>query len=332
VDEDLTAERALEHLRAYGLTVTVLVAPHPGMQDGWVRLEAGGAEHSYRMRILSEDILATVDRSALQDDGILVAARPVTDRAADELRRRGVNYVDLAGNAFVTFGSTLIDVRGRRSTAARDPRGGEATNLFSPKRAQVVFALLCWDYLARRTVVELAAAGGVSYGQAHGTVAVLRDAGYVAGDDHPRINRKVELLDRWVAAYPQGLGRTLKLASYAGHVGEHLNKVDPDEPIFVSGEWATGEWADKHLMRPTTMTLYVNELDNRLAIRNRWRSDGSPNIFIRKKFWHAPDRSDGPLGGVRNAPWQLVFADLVASGDPRQFVAAQELRNAHAQD
>ena len=69
------------------------------------------------------------------------------------------------------------------------------------------------------------------------------------------------------------------------------------------------------------MTLYVMELDPRLAIVNRWRSDGEPNVVVRRKFWNAPD-THRPRGCTRRlGRWSTRTSWTVAtpvSGAPRQ--------------
>jgi hypothetical protein len=74
------------------------------------------------------------------------------------------------------------------------------------------------------------------------------------------------------------------------------------------------------------LTIYVEELDPMLSIVNRWRSDGPPNIMVRRKFWHGPFELDGQSDSPLSVPWTLAYADLMATGEPRQRAAARELR------
>lgn len=76
-----------------------------------------------------------------------------------------------------------------------------------------------------------------------------------------------------------------------------VTKVHADDPVFTSGEAAASK-----LLRPASTTLYVGELEPKLAIVNRWRSDGPANIVVRRKFWHAPDDSDLPLPAYAQPP------------------------------
>jgi hypothetical protein len=249
----------------------------------------------------------------------LVFTSFMTPRSAAALRRAGVQYLDMVGNAWVQFDGVLFDVRGRpRPDDLPVPARKPAGNLFCTARAQVAFALLAWPQLWEATRRDLARAAGVSLGQAHNALALLTEAGYRRDPARPG---QTELLDLWAAAFPTGLARKLTLARYRGQIGP-AGDVQSEDPVFVSGESAAED-----LLRPASLTLYVQELDPRLAVVNKWRSDGPANIVVRRKFWHAPNDSDGAL--VRPAPWPLVYADLVTSDDPRVRTVARQWRDDH---
>jgi hypothetical protein len=290
----------------------------PGIRQAEAHLVRGTSAEDYSL--LCGPALRLTDAARVGDAHrpTLVFTTFVAPKTAETFRRAGVQYLDTAGNAWITFGGVLIDVRGRPrpDRAASRPRV-VAGNLFSPGRAQVVLALLAWPQLWDAPRRDVAHAAGVSLGQAHNALAMLAESGY--GRDHvPRAS--ADLLELWAAAFPAGLATRLTLATYRGESGT-VRKVNPTDPVFISGEGAAGD-----LLRPATLTLYVEELDPRLAIRNRWRTDGQPNVVVRRKFWHAPDNSDGPLPGLRNAPWPLVYADMLSSSDPRVRDAATEWR------
>ena len=190
-------------------------------------------------------------------------------------------------------------------------------NLFSSSRAQVVLALLAWPRLWDAPQREVAHAAGVSLGRAHNTLALLADAGY---DREQRRGGRADLLDLWAAAFPTGLAQRLTLATYRGEVGP-VKKARAADVVAVSGEAAV-----PGLLRAATVTLYVAELDPRLAIVNRWRADGEPNIIVRRKFWHEPATPDPAPTDAKLAPWPLIYADLLTSDNPRTRAAATEFR------
>lgn len=136
------------------------------------------------------------------------------------------------------------------------------------------------------------------------------------------MNYAGDLLDLWAAAFPAGLAHRLTLATYRGEIGQAT--VDADGPVFLSGEAAVTD-----LLKPTSLTIYVVDLDPRLPVVNRWRSDGEPNIIVRRKFWNAPGVDENVPAGAEAAPWPLVYADLFASDDPRVRSAAKQWRDRH---
>ena len=315
-----TLNRLSAQLTELGVTVDVGPLPLGGRDvHATATLARGGLQQSYRL-VEGDD--AHPMRLASGDGELptLVFRPYVSPRTAEVFRRSGVQYLDFAGNAWVEFGDVLIDVRGRPRPLEARQQAPVSGNLFSRGRAQVIFALLAWPQLWDEPQRDLARAAGVSVGQAHNTLALLAEAGY---DGVGPRQGQTALLDLWAAAFPTGLARHLSLASYRGEVDTFKPTKDAEEV------WLSGEQAVSDLLRPASMTLYVKELDPRLAIVNRWRSDGEPNVIVRQKFWNAPD-DDAPAPGVHEAPWPLVYADLLASRDPRVRGTATEWRDRHA--
>lgn len=257
-----------------------------------------------------------------------------------EMEKTGVDYVDAAGNAGLEFGDVIVRIRGKRtssritshaerSQASQDR--SRATNLFSPTRSKVVFALLAWPHLMSATVREIASAAGTSQGSAHLTTELLRGLQQtIETSEGTRWRDWSRTANAWLATYPTTLGKSLSLATLSGNI-DRPRKVGTEDPVFLSGESAFSPDQETRLayidqlIRPSTLTLYVRSYDPQFAIKNRWRSDGPPNIFIREKFWRAPDNSDTPLVGFRSAPPLLVIADLLSTNEPRQLEAAQGL-------
>ncbi len=310
--------RLVALLSALGVTAGVGTAlpSGPSVQVTTVRLTRGTSTRAYRLLYGPTVSLADAGLASGVKPPTLVFTSFMTPRSAEAFRRAGVQYLDLVGNAWVAFDGVLLDVRARpRPDGLAVPAHKPAGNLFSTARAQVAFALLAWPPLWEATRRDLAHAAGVSLGQAHNALALLTEAGYRRDPARPG---QPELLDLWAAAFPTGLATKLTLARYRGEIGP-VKDVRSDGPAFVSGESAAED-----LLRPATLTLYVQVLDPRLPVVNKWRSDGHPNIVVRRKFWHVPHDGDDDLAEVRPAPWPLVYADLVTSDDPRVRTVARQ--------
>lgn len=285
---------------------------------GVVRLRRSGSDRNYRAVVGVDLTFTGVSEQVDLGLPLLVMTTQVAARTADRFRRSGIQYIDTAGNAWIEFGDTLIDIRGRTLPGVRRTAGRQRESLLSPRRAQVVFALLAWPHLWRAPTREVSRAAGVSVGLAHGALQSLEGQGY-ARDVSPG---RLSLLDVWTAAYPTGLGPRLALAAFHGDPTS-LERVAEAEDVLVSGAAAIAD-----VVSAPTMSVYVSHLDPRLPIVNRWRVDGEPNIFVRRKFWETPI-SERPAAEPGVAPWPLVYADLIGTGDPRLLSMAEKWRDTH---
>ncbi|WP_175539595.1 type IV toxin-antitoxin system AbiEi family antitoxin [Nocardioides exalbidus] len=292
--------------------------------DHVITLTHGRSSELYHLEITPAVKPSAVPRlarfTAHSEATLLGIGSVVTPPVASMLGEAGLQYVDVAGNARIRFGDVRIDVQGRRPAKAPKQRLAPSTgNLFSAARAQVIFALLEWPDLWRESQRAVADTAGVSVGQAHSALTLLREVGFGPGGHR----RTTDLLDQWVTAFPTGLGEKIVLARFRGEIAD-LRTDGAGGPVYMSGEVAASE-----LVRPLSAVLYVEELESRMVIKNRWRSDGDPNIVLRRAFWSTPPYENaghhvGP--GFRSAPAVLVFADLVTHDDPRVRASAEEWR------
>lgn len=249
---------------------------------------------------------------------ILVIGTRIAPRLATAIRDNGDWYADARGNAYISDLGIRVDIRNQRPPAAT--RGQDtAKNLVSARRSQVIFCFLTWPELLSASVRTVATAAGVSTFVVHETRHALVDEGYL----HPgatRIDRFDELVDRWAGAFPLGLGRDLTLGTFAGEPDPHA-WIDAGAPLYVSGEFAVPA------IRGTSLTMYAPEILPRAVAASRWHRpapDEEPTVTVRRTFWTPPVSNRSVPGSV--APELLVYADLLASRDPRQREVALDLR------
>jgi len=340
-------ERAVEVLAGFGLHTVRRPGGVLGVSVGVIR-GAGDLEGGQVYRVEERSRLTGPAAAALEAQPqipVLVVAPFVPDPAAEILRERGLDYVDLAGNALLRWDGVLIDVRGRRParTSGQVP-GPSARRPFTRSGVQVTFALLAWPDMSAASVREIANASGSAVGTVHAVLKDLRAGGYLA--DVPsgrRLVRGGELLTRWTEAYALSLAVTLELGRYRA--------PDPAWWLTAGAEMAGagvdlgGEAAASVLderLRPGSVSLYASEVPVRLLASYRCRRVEDPrdaNVVVRRRFWVAPDagreadldvRDGAQAGSAGLVPPVLVYADLLASGDPRQREHAQRLRRGDA--
>ena len=249
---------------------------------------------------------------------ILVIGTRIAPRLATAIRDNGDWYADARGNAYIRDRGIRVDIRNQRPSEATR---GQATakNLVSARRSQVIFCFLTWPTLLHASVRTVAATAGVSTFVVHETRHALVDEGYLY-PGATRIERFDELVDRWAGAFPLGLGRDLTLGTFAGEPDPRA-WIDAGVPIYVSGEFAVPA------IRGTSLTMYAPEILPRAVAASRWHQpapDEEPTVTVRRTFWTPPGSDRSAPGSV--APELLVYADLLASRDPRQREVAFDLR------
>ncbi len=310
-------DHCLDRLREYGLTSTVLGEAADGRIH--VRLQGRAVTQDLTLAPHSDLTLTGLlrDGADLDDLRTIRIGERVSTRAADALRSRRVNFVDVAGNAYIDLDDWYIDVRGKRGDNQHDqaPPLRTPRNAFSTRRAQVIFAILQWQGLQEADVRTVAQVAGTSVGLAHRTLTELRLDADLWPSSHESRER---LLTAWLAAYPSGLGAAHQLGRFQGS----------DLKAITGGVSVSGDPAVPQLLRPSEAVIYVDELSAELVAANRWIRDTNGNIAVKKRFWRDPDARD--VTGPTPAPTLLVLADLMSSADPRRREAASVLRTTYA--
>ncbi|RSN55946.1 hypothetical protein DMH01_29445 [Amycolatopsis sp. WAC 04182] len=249
----------------------------------------------------------------------------LSEPVAERLRARGIDYLDTAGNAHLAWDDVLIDVRGRRKrTVPAGRASSRGAGAFGRAGLQVMFVLLSWPETAAVPYRRLAEMSGASLGTVKTVVDELTRAGYLyeRGDER-RLARGAELLDRWSEAYSITLDTSLALGEFAAADLSWWRDAEADllsSGVQVGGE-AGASLIDPHL-RPASLTLYADGLPAQVIGRNRLaRAENGGNVHIRRRFWQAPE----PESWIVPSP--LIYADLLASGDPRQREHGDRIRS-----
>jgi hypothetical protein len=188
LDDEELVECARAFLEERGVDCSVRYERSPLVRAAaTLALRWGGSRQRFAVHAMAAvrltEVLAAVAETTAP---VLVVAPWISARVGEQLRAVGAGYVDSAGNASVRFGTVLIEVSGRprprrapaapaAATAGGAGRGGR---LLTPANRRVIGALLAEPALETAPLRDLAAAAGVSLGQAHKSVALLGEAGY----------------------------------------------------------------------------------------------------------------------------------------------------------
>jgi hypothetical protein len=261
--------------------------------------------------------------------GVLVTEY-LTPALAEHCRtRQHQQFIDTAGNAFLRLPGLHVVIQGRPRPTAAQPRAATRPRAMATGAAQrIVFLLLCQPDYLRRPYREIAKAAGVALGVVGRVLKDLAEQKYIVGGTGQwRFLEPERLFDQWVAFYPAQLRPKLGARRFTA-----------DDPVWwqraelttnracwggeVGAELLTG------LLQPATFTVYVpgdhmNAFIAQHAMKHRWRADPKGEIEVLDRFWTFDTPHDVLKG---TAPAALVYADLIATMDPRNREVAKALR------
>jgi len=325
---DVLLDSAIRHLADVGLEIVeVAVNRDTSTQsDALLRITSPAGSELYEVRLRSKISPGTPQAlHSLPNRRALLVTSYVSDTVAELLRQQDIHYVDSAGNMYLRWAGLLLDVRGRRRSAIPQPaEPGRPLRAFKSSGLKVLFALLSEPNIVAAPYRDIAQFSGTSLGTVQWVLKELEGGGYVSSDLHDRqLHRVRDLFSRWVEAYAFDLWPRLTLAHFQAPNPTWWREAD-DALRATGAQWG-GETAAHHLnphLRPGKAVIYASTVPKRLAIDYRFqKADDQGNVEIRKRFWH-PHLEPSTL----TVPAPLVYADLIASADPRQLEAATELR------
>jgi len=312
-------DKALSRLRELGLDVRIDMAAG-GIYAIVIQQPEG--EVAYEPRVVLTAGPSTAHLRPQSQLPPLMIAPFVTSHTADIWRRQMIAFADTAGNMHLRGPGLLIDVRGRpRPAAMASPKTLRA---FKNHGLRVIFALLCDPKLAASPYREIAHLSGTSLGTVHAVFTELHAMSYIAGgDDARRLRRSHDLFRRWADAYAIDLFPRLKVASFDAPDPSWW-KHATDAVRANGGQW--GAEVAAHLLGsrllPARAAIYASNVPSELAIQQRFRrASGEGNVEIRERFWSFQPPQNSPV-----VPTPLIYADLLASGDPRAIEAAEYLK------
>ncbi|MEQ1544699.1 type IV toxin-antitoxin system AbiEi family antitoxin [Methyloglobulus sp.] len=250
---------------------------------------------------------------------LLLVANYVNPVIAERLKEQGIWFLDAAGNAYINHNPIYIYVKGNKPL--EKPATRPISRAFQITGLKVVYALLCNPELVNAPYREIAQTADVALGTVGWVMTDLTQLGFIVdmGRGGRRLRDKRRLLERWVIAYPEKLRPRLEIARYKAPLPNWLQTVDlHDFQALWGGEVA----ADKltHYLKPEIITIYLPEQQKtKFFIKNRLRKDPAGEIELLKTFWDINDATNKP--SLVNPI--LIYADLIASGDPRNIETAQ---------
>lgn len=331
---DLLEEAMARFTTETGLDTQIEGWEQNGWQDAEIHVAGQRMAVEIKPRILG-NLGVLIDRVHTMMQPALVCTEYVNPVQAEKLKAANVQFMDVAGNAFINQPPLYVFIKGNKPGAQAGELKEEINRAFEPAGLKVIYAFLTRPNMITAPYREIAQYTGVALGAVGWVINGLKDAGFlidVRGREARELVNKKRLIDRWVEAYIEKLRPKLLIGLFLADTPEWWHRT----PIEILGAWMGGELAAAKLtgaLRPEQTTLYLPEHAERdflLAARlRRVRGLPPPNttglISIYRPFW-LDENPPGPIGCVHPV---LVYADLVATADPRNLEVARQLYEEH---
>jgi hypothetical protein len=318
---------AADALLADGLQVEVVPE---GRSDGSRHIDAvlkirtGRKVLKFRAETKRTVSRATIGTFLLQhrtlSDDLVLVTEYVSPPLADELRRRHVQFIDTAGNAFLDRDGLFVFVSGRKP---RQPSFvPRPTRAFRESGLKLVFALLAQPDLVKETFRKISAKTDVAVGTVHWVMKDLRDLGFVADlPDGRRLIDRMRLLTAWTEAYHRILRPKIVIGRFTATTRDWWSSDIREYGAVWGGEVAAARLT--HILKPGIATIYVETSPHMLIVKFRLRPEPEGTVEIRKRFWRFHDQWEER--GI--APPLLTYADLLGVGDWRSVQAARAIHD-----
>ncbi len=252
---------------------------------------------------------------------IILIAEYISKRATEELKERGINYIDIAGNAYIKCNDLIIYIEGQKKEKKEKTNQSRA---FQEAGLKIIFQLLYKPEQLQNSYRIIAEKADVSTGSVSNVMTELEDLNYLLKTNNKRVLKNTnELLERWIVGYNAVL-RPRIMRKKMRFLDENIRFKWRDINTHISNGFILwgGEPGGALLtenLRPEKFTLFTDLDLSEVARSLKLVPSDNGEVEILHKFW----KND--LGNNKIAPALLIYADLINSGFGRNIETAKQI-------
>ncbi len=311
-------DKAVKQLeKATGFRTTLHFYEQPDKPDAILGLENEDYKVNFEVEVkifLNRARLGLVVNQLKGMGGIpLLITEYVNPELMETIEDYGINCIDTTGNAYIKVPPLFIKIRGNKRELKKNNKG-----IFNTAALQVIFTFLCNPGIENRTIRVIEENTGVATGTVYNTIQALQEQEYLRAMNFKgyKLINKEALLERWVTLYPE----RLKPKYLIGRYEADENQIKNLDLNYFEAKWGGEEAAARltNYLHSLIYTIYIGEKQGEFILRNRLRKDPKGNLILMKKFWNFEDLEHKEI--VHPI---LVYADLLATGDPRNTETAK---------
>lgn len=260
-----------------------------------------------------------IERYNHEHENFLLIANQIFPRVKEELRQKGIAYLEVNGNIFLKKKNFYLFI----DTQKTMNRGKEKSNrAFTKTGLKVLFYLLQHKEHINLTQRELAEKAGVGLGNIPQVIEGLKNAGYLLPLNNKEYiwEERKELFERWIIEYGTVLKPKLRKERYT--FKGQWQEINLNNNLTVWGGEPAADLHTNHL-RPEKFLIYTHE--NRMDLIKNYRliPDNNGEIEVLEMFWQQEEE--------KTAPTILIYADLILEGGKRNKETAEKIYHEYIQ-
>lgn len=298
-------------------------------RDGKVSLHIAGTRLDYTC-----EVKRNIDRMAVLDDikarsgtgkNTLLVCTPLTSTMAARCQALEIQFIDTAGNAFLTNGDgILISIAGRKT---QKESIAHLDKTVTSAALRMMFAFLAQPSMLNAPYREISSSVYVATGAIGNALKAMETRGFIgtAPGGRRSIAAPESLLSEWATGYISRLRPKMRKFRFTSDNPNALTEQwEPEKRFSAWGGEIAAEIVTQHL-NPSTVTIYMN-LEHKqeltaLVKRFKLRADPHGEIEIVQPFWNM----DLFVDEFPTVPLHVIYADLLATQDSRNLMIAKRI-------
>ena len=252
---------------------------------------------------------------------IILIAEYISKKATEELKERGFNYIDIAGNAFIKFNDLVVFIEGQKKAKKEKTNQSRA---FQEAGLKILFHLLYKPEHLQDSYRKIAERADVSIGSVSNVMGELEELNFLLKTNDKRVLKNTnELLQRWIVEFnavlrPRIVRKRMRFVDPDGQRNWQLLDTQSNDGVILWGGEPGGALLTNNL-RPEQFVIFTDIELSGLAKQFRLVPGENGEIEVLQKFW----KND--LGNDKIAPALLIYADLINSGFGRNIDTAKQI-------
>lgn len=275
-------------------------------------------EHAYKFIVVVKQELRNHQLKQFEEycnlyDNFLLIANCIFPQIKEELRNKGIPYLEANGNIFLKKAELFLFIDTQKILNVEKEKGNRA---FTKTGLKVVFYLLQHKEAVHLPQRELANLTNVALGNIPQVIEGLKQTGYLIPLNNKTYiwEKRKDLLNRWMAEYATVLRPKLLKERYT--LTCDWNEIQLDNYKTAWGGEPAADILTNHL-RPEKLILYTTETRLDLIKKYKLMPNNNGEVEVLEMFWRNEIE--------KTVPPVLVYADLILEGGKRNIETAEKI-------